>query len=51
MRLDGSDGVRWLFRDAVPVGYALSPLNALVGATVIESLELRVGDFELVRRE
>ncbi|MGB3429860.1 MAG: phage tail protein [Burkholderiaceae bacterium] len=51
MRLDGSEGVRWLFRDAVPVGYALSPLNALVGATVIESLELRVGDFELVRRE
>lgn len=51
MGLDGSEGVRWSFHDSVPVGYALSPLNALVGATVIESLELRVGDFELVRRE
>jgi hypothetical protein len=51
MRLNGSEGVRWFFHDAVPVGYALSPLNALVGATVIESLELRVGDFELGRRE
>jgi hypothetical protein len=51
MRLDGSEGVRWFFPDAVPVAYALSPLNALVGATVIESLELRVGDFQLGRRE
>ena len=51
MRPDGSEGVRWFFRDSVPVGYALSPLNALVAATVIESLELRVGNIELFRRE
>lgn len=47
----GVEAVRWLFRDCVPVGYALSPLNALVASTVFESLELRVGDFELYRRQ
>lgn len=51
LRSDGSEGARWFFRDSVPVAYALSPLNALVAATVIESLELRVGNFELFRRE
>ena len=51
MKPSGAEAVRWFFRDCVPVGYALSPLNALVGATVIESLELRVGDFELYRRQ
>lgn len=48
---NGAEGVRWFFPDSVPVSYSLSPLNALVGATVIESLELRVGGFELFRRE
>jgi len=48
---DGSEGVRWFFPDSVPVSYALSPLNALAGAAVIESLELQVGGFELFRRE
>ena len=48
---DGSEGVRWNFPDSIPVGYALSPLNALEGAAVIETLELKVGGFELCRRE
>lgn len=48
---DGSEGVRWFFPDSVPVSYALSPLNALSAAPVIESLELQVGGFELFRRE
>lgn len=48
---DGSEGMRWLFPDSVPLNYSLSPLNALVGAAVIESLELQVGGFELYQRE
>jgi len=47
--LDG-DGVparAWIFSRSVPLSYSLSPLNALAGAAVIESLELRVGDFDL----
>jgi phage tail-like protein len=51
LEASGTEAVRWLFRDCAPVGYALSPLNALVASTVIESLELRVGDFELYRRQ
>jgi phage tail-like protein len=47
----GTEGVRWFFRDSVPVAYALSPLNALTETTLIESLELRVGNFELFRRQ
>lgn len=50
-RNNGSEGVRWFFPDCVPVSYALSPLNALAGAAVIESLELQVGGFELFRRQ
>jgi T4-like virus tail tube protein gp19 len=46
---DGAEGMRWLFPDSVPVNYSLSPLNALVGAAVIESLELSVGGFEVDR--
>lgn len=41
----GADAGGWLYRDAVPVAYHLSPLNALGNAPVIESLELSVGDF------
>ncbi len=48
---DGAEGARWLFPDSVPLSYSLSPLNALVGAAVIESLELHVGGFELYRRQ
>jgi hypothetical protein len=51
LEASGTEAVRWLFRDCVPVGYALSPLNALVASTVIESLELGVGDFQLYRRQ
>jgi phage tail-like protein len=47
----GAEGMRWLFPDSVPLNYSLSPLNALVGAAVIESLELQVGGFELYRRQ
>jgi phage tail-like protein len=50
-RPSGAEGVRWFFRDSVPVAYALSPLNALVETTLVESLELRVGNFELFRRQ
>lgn len=51
LRLDGSEGARWFFRDSVPVAYALSPLNALAETTFIESLELQVGNFELFQRQ
>ena len=47
----GAEAMRWLYPDSVPLNYSLSPLNALVGAAVIESLELQVGGFELYRRE
>lgn len=50
-RSNGSEGVRWFFPDCVPVSYALSPLNAMAGAAVIETLELQVGGFELFRRQ
>jgi len=51
--LDSTGAVarRWIFPDSVPLSYSLSPLNALAGAAVIESLELRVGDFELYEAE
>jgi phage tail-like protein len=38
----GADARSWSYAAAVPVAYAVSPLHALVGAVVIESLELRV---------
>jgi T4-like virus tail tube protein gp19 len=41
----GADAGGWLYRDAVPVAYQLSPLNALGNEPAIESLELSVGDF------
>jgi phage tail-like protein len=50
-KANGTEGVRWFFPDSVPLNYSLSPLNALIGAAVIESLDLRVGGFELYRRE
>lgn len=48
---NGADALRWVFPDSVPLSYTLSPLNALLGEALIESLELRVGDFELYRPE
>ena len=50
-RKDGAEGVRWFFPDCVPVSYALSPLHALIGAAVTETLELQFGGFELFRRQ
>jgi phage tail-like protein len=47
----GAEAVRWFFPDSVPLNYSLSPLNALVGAAVIESLELQVGGFEMYKRQ
>ncbi|HUL63351.1 MAG TPA: phage tail protein [Burkholderiaceae bacterium] len=44
---NGAPARRWIFAASVPLSYSLSPLNALAGAAVIESLELRVGDFDL----
>ncbi len=51
LRPSGSEGLRWFFRDCRPTSYALSPLNALVGEPVIESLQLQVASFELFRRQ
>jgi len=51
LKPSGAEAVSWLFTECVPIGYALSPLNALLGSTVIESLELRIADFQLYRRE
>lgn len=48
---DGREAVRWLFRDSVPVAYSLSPLNALAGAPLFESLEVQPGGFELFERQ
>jgi T4-like virus tail tube protein gp19 len=36
----------WLFEEATPVAYQLSPLNALGNEPVIETLELAVGGLE-----
>jgi phage tail-like protein len=51
LRPNGSEGLRWFFRDCRPTSYSLSPLNALVGEPVIESLQLQVASFELFRRQ
>jgi hypothetical protein len=48
---DGSVALRWIYANSLPLSYSLSPLNALAAATVVESLELRVGDFQLFERE
>jgi len=48
---NGIDALRWVYPDATPLSYSLSPLNALVGQAVIESLELRVGNFDVYRGE
>jgi phage tail-like protein len=42
----GGDAAAWLFRDALPVAYHLSPLHALGNEPVLETLELSIGDFE-----
>ena len=41
----GADAIGWTCSGAVPVGYAVSALNALGREPVIESLELRVKGF------
>ncbi|HQR12031.1 MAG TPA: phage tail protein [Casimicrobiaceae bacterium] len=40
-----ADATGWLFEDALPVAYLLSPLDALGNEPVIETLELAVGRF------
>ena len=47
----GVDALRWVYPDSTPLSYSLSPLNALVGQPMIESLELRVGGFVVYRPE
>jgi phage tail-like protein len=45
LHADGSDASGWLFGNATPVAYHLSPLNALGNEPVIETLELSVQSF------
>jgi len=47
----GAEGMRWLFPDTVPIAYSVSPLHSLFGAPLLESLELKVGGFQLYERE
>jgi phage tail-like protein len=42
----GKDAIRWTFTAAKPLGYIVSNLNALGNETLIESLELAVGEYE-----
>ena len=42
-----ADVHRWTFSDALPSAYAVSPLNALRGEPLIETLELSVGGFDV----
>lgn len=42
---DKADACGWLFEDALPVAYLLSPLDALGNEPVIETLELAIGHF------
>ena len=42
-----SDVNRWTFSGVLPTAYAVSPLNALHGELLIETLELTVGGFSL----
>jgi hypothetical protein len=44
----GADAAGWLIKDALPVAYSLSPLNALGNEPVIETLEMSVGGFQAV---
>jgi phage tail-like protein len=41
-----ADVSRWTFPAAEPTAYSMSPLNALLSAPLIETLELSVGGFE-----
>lgn len=43
----GADVNRWTFSDARPTGYFLSPLDALDGGVLLESLELSIADFRI----
>jgi phage tail-like protein len=43
---DGRDARAWLFRDAAPVAYQLSPLHARGNEAVLETLELTIGQFD-----
>jgi phage tail-like protein len=45
LHADSSDASGWLFRNATPVAYHLSPLNALGNEPVVETLELSVQSF------
>jgi len=42
----GADAAGWLIKDALPVAYSLSPLNALGNEPIIETLELSAGGFQ-----
>ena len=42
-----TDVNRWTFSEAIPVAYSVSPLNALGGEPLIESVELSVHGFSV----
>jgi phage tail-like protein len=42
-----ADVARWTFADAMPAAYLVSPLNALGGEPLIETLELSVGGLKM----
>ena len=42
-----ADVTRWMFSEALPSGYFVSPLNALGGEPLIETLELSVGGLKV----
>lgn len=43
---EGADVMRWTYRDARPVAYRVSLLNALESALLVESLEIAVQKFD-----
>ena len=45
-----ADVTRWTFSGAAPSGYLVSPLNALSGETILETLELTVGGLTIAFR-
>lgn len=43
----GADVNRWTFSEAQPTGYFVSPLDALNGGVLVESLELSIAGFTM----
>jgi hypothetical protein len=45
-----ADVTRWTYSSATPSGYLVSPLNALGGEVIVETLELTVGGLTIAFR-